>query len=596
MRRIQSIAGLATRSCKTLIPITGLLLAAVVAMAATGTETLSLANMGMGLFGGLALFLFGMDQLAQSLQAAAGDRMKAVLARLTRNRVTAAASGAFVTAVLQSSSVTTVLVVGFITAGLMSLTQSIGIIMGANVGTTVTAQIVAFKVTELALALIAVGFTLLFFSKRDTPKEIGGILMGLGLLFFGMGVMSDVMSPLRTYQPFIDLMAAMESPVLGILVAAGFTALVQSSSATTGLVVVLAAQGFVSLPAGIAMALGANIGTCITALLAAIGKPRDAVRSAFVHVLFNVLGVLLWVAFIPQLSDLATAISPSHMGLSGIERLAAETPRQIANANTVFNLANTLIFLPLAGVFASLVLRIVPDKPTEAEAVVEPKYLDDELVGKPSLALDRVRLELGQMGGIVSEMLWRISPALLRTDRRALAETARLDDDVDRLYQAIVGYLGEIRKEPLSDEESRTFTNLMSVTESIENIGDVIADSLVPVGYKALDTGVELSEAMRHALTELHQKVSRALESALKAISDDNAETAREVLAAKREINRDIDKVLEHQAARLSVGGPHRIAVFSVEMQAVDDLKRIYNLAKRVARAVAPKKAKQKAS
>ena len=218
--------------------------------------------MGMNLLGGLALFLFRMEQMADSLKAVAGERMKIVLAKLTTNRFMGAATGAFVTAVIQSSSVTTVLVVGFITAGLMSMAQSIGVIMGANIGTTITAQIVAFKVTKFALLMIAAGFGMLFFSKQEKIKQYGGMLMGLGLVFFGMSVMSDAMSPLRSYQPFLDLMARMENPLIGILVAAGFTALVQSSSATTGIVIVMATQGFITLEAGIALAFGANIGTC----------------------------------------------------------------------------------------------------------------------------------------------------------------------------------------------------------------------------------------------------------------------------------------------------------------------------------------------
>jgi len=244
----------------------------------------------MQLFGGLALFLFGMEQMSDSLKAVAGEKMKTILSKLTTNRVSGALTGALVTAVIQSSSVTTVLVVGFISAGLMSMSQSIGVIMGANIGTTITAQIVAFKVTKYALLMISVGFTMLFFSQQHKIKQYGGMLMGLGLVFFGMGVMSEAMHPLRSYQPFLDLMVNMSNPLLGILVAAAFTALVQSSSATTGIVIVMASQGFISLPAGIALAFGANIGTCVTALLAAIGKPREALRAAAVHVLFNVLG------------------------------------------------------------------------------------------------------------------------------------------------------------------------------------------------------------------------------------------------------------------------------------------------------------------
>ncbi|MBA1444494.1 MAG: Na/Pi cotransporter family protein [Chromatiales bacterium] len=328
----------------TLVLLAGLAAAFMVypVFAAAGAESdMNWGTMGMKLFGGLALFLFGMEQMSEALKAVAGERLKLILAKLTTNRFMGATTGAFVTAIIQSSSVTTVLVVGFITAGLMSMSQSVGVIMGANIGTTITAQIVAFKVTKAALLMVGVGFSMLFISKQDKIKQYGTMLMGLGLVFFGMSVMSDAMQPLRTYQPFLDLMIQMENPLVGILVAAAFTGLIQSSSATTGIVIVMASQGFITLPAGIALAFGANIGTCITAMLASIGKPREAVRAAVVHVLFNIAGVLIWVLFIDHLANWVTALSPVHPELSGVDRLGAETPRQIANAHTIFNIANT---------------------------------------------------------------------------------------------------------------------------------------------------------------------------------------------------------------------------------------------------------------
>ena len=262
--------------------------------------------------------------------------MKNILARLTMNRFSGVFAGAFITSIIQSSSVTTVLVVGFISAGLMTLSQSIGVILGADIGTTITAQIIAFKVTKYALALIAIGFALNFLGKRNSVKQTGAMLMGLGLIFFGMELMSNATRPLRTYEPFITMMTQMANPFWGILIGTVFTGLIQSSSATIGIVIVLASQGFISLEAGIALAFGANIGTCVTALLAAIGKPREAIQAAWVHVLFKVIGVLLWLAFIPQLAQFVRFISPEAEGLSGIARLGAETPRQIANAHTVF--------------------------------------------------------------------------------------------------------------------------------------------------------------------------------------------------------------------------------------------------------------------
>ncbi|MDX1430597.1 MAG: Na/Pi cotransporter family protein, partial [Rhodothermales bacterium] len=344
-----------------------------------GAEALQLSSFLMGLLGGLALFLYGMDQLTGAMKSAAGAGLQRLLARLTRNRVKAALAGAVTTAVIQSSSVTTVLIVGFVSAGLMSLSQSIGVIMGANVGTTVTAQIIAFKVTAYALALIAIGFGMMFFKRHERIVQYGAMVMGLGLLFFGMDLMGDAARPLRSYEPFIAAMRQMDSRWFGILIGAGFTALIQSSSAATGVIIVLAAQGFISLEAGIALAFGANIGTCVTALLAAIGKPTEAVRAALVHVIFNVGGVLIWLWLIDELAQLVTWISPKSPELIGVDRLAAETPRQIANAHTVFNIANTLVFIWFVTPLAWIVRKMVPERDTD-DVRIKPKYLDDILL------------------------------------------------------------------------------------------------------------------------------------------------------------------------------------------------------------------------
>ena len=360
-------------------------------------QELQVAEIAMGLFGGLAIFLFGMEQMTDSLKNAAGEGLGNALARLTTNRFTAAGTGAAVTAIIQSSSVTTVLVVGFISAGMMSLSQSVGVIMGANVGTTITAQIIAFKVTHYALLLVAVGFLMLFAAKRENIRNYGGMVMGLGLVFFGMGIMSESTSPLRTYQPFIDLMGQMSNPFMGIAVSAAFTALVQSSSATTGIVIVLASQGFITLEAGIALAFGANVGTCVTALLAGIGKPTAARQASMVHLIFNTLGVLIWIPFIGALASVVTAISPSDPALTGVAKLAAETPRQIANAHTIFNVANTIIFIGFTTPLAALVMRLVPERPEPIPEVAKPKYLQDVYFEVPSMA--------GRTG--LSRFLWR---------------------------------------------------------------------------------------------------------------------------------------------------------------------------------------------
>ncbi len=567
------------------------------ALAASGdATTMEWWTMGMKLFGGLALFLFGMDQMAEALKAVAGERMKVILAKLTTNRLMGAVTGAFVTAVIQSSSVTTVLVVGFITAGLMSMSQSIGVIMGANIGTTITAQIVAFKVTKAALLMVAVGFGMLSFSKRDKIRQYGGMLMGLGLIFFGMSVMSDAMEPLRSYQPFLDLMVRMENPLVGMLIAALFTALIQSSSATTGIVIVMATQGFITLPAGIALAFGANIGTCVTALLAAIGKPREAIRAAAVHVMFNVFGVLVWLGFIGHLAEFVTWISPAHTELTGMQRLAADTPRQIANAHTVFNVANTLIFIGLAGQFARLVEWLVPDKPLEEVVIAKPVYLDDALLDTPSLALDRARLEIGHMGERVKEMLQRIMPAILGGDRITLKEIARIDDEVDVLHGHIIAYLGRISRKTLTEAQTQEFINLMAAVNDLENIGDIIETDLVHLGNQRISEGVSISNATRKVLTQLHDVVSSTAALAMTAVVEKDQQAAQDVIGMKSDINRLMTSAALHQAKRLVAEEPNRLAAYTVEMDIIEKLKRVYYFGKRMAKSVMPPETAEEAA
>ena len=540
----------------------------------------------MGLFGGLALFLYGLDLLSDALKAVAGSRMKDILSRLTTNRFTAVLTGAFVTAVVQSSSVTTVLVVGFVTANLMTMTQSIGVIMGANIGTTVTAQIIAFNVSRYSLLLVTLGFFISLTGRREKTKKQGLAVLGLGLVFFGMGIMGEAMTPLRGYAPFVGVMARMESLGLGILTGAVFTALIQSSAATTGVVIVLSSQGLLSLPAGIALVLGANIGTCITALLAAIGKPREAFRASVVHVLFNVLGVLIWLRFIPQLADLVMWMTPDAVGLSGMDRMAAEVPRQIANAHTVFNVANTLLFLPLVGVLARLAVFLVPDLPPSEEDPSRARYLDPELLQTPSLAVDRARLEILNMGERVRTMLHRILPAVFEGEKEALLAIRAMDEAVDVLHGRIIVYLGQLSRAGLREEESKKLVTLMEAANDLENIGDVIETNLVTQGMQRLEEGIRISDATRDVLASFHKTIQKALELALQAVGQQNAEAARAVVAMKEAVNALADSAALHEAQRLVADEPRRLEAYAIEVDILKNQKRVYYFAKRMARGV----------
>ncbi|MCP5363858.1 MAG: Na/Pi cotransporter family protein [Hyphomicrobiales bacterium] len=541
----------------------------------------------VGLAGGLAVFLFGMGQLASGLKGVAGDRMRAVLARLTANRFIGALTGAFVTAVIQSSSVTTVLVVGFISAGLMTLTQSVGVIMGANVGTTLTAQVIALRVADEALLIVAIGFALLMLGRRDVVKQVGTAVLGLGLVFLGMALMGETMAPLREYPPFIAAMTHLRNPVVGIVIGAVFTALVQSSSATTGLVIVLAASGFVSLPAGIALALGANIGTCVTAVLASIGRPRVAVRAALVHVLFNVAGVLLWLGFIDQLAALVTAVSPTADAVEGFAKRAAETPRQIANAHTIFNVVNTIVFIGFAGTIARLVTRLVPDKPEAEGGPPVPRYLDPQLLETPALALNAARMEVAEMGARVSGNFALILPALLSGRRAELRDIASMDAAVDVLHQAVLDYLRQLGGQNLTPAEATELVRLMTAANHLEHIGDIIETDMVTLGERLIDEGVGISQPMAEAIDRLHGAVADALGAGVAAAGGSRLPSLK-ILAMKSNVNALAEAVNRLGSQRLVVQDRGRVRAYARETEIVEHLKRIYYLAKRIARTVVP--------
>ena len=542
----------------------------------------------MGLFGGLALFLSGLELLSDGLKKAAGQTLKVVLAKLTTNRFMGALTGAFVTGVLNSSSVTTVLVVGFVTAGVMSLSQSVGIIMGANIGSTVTAQLLAFNLSAYALLPVAAGFFMLFSAKQERMKFYGMMIMGLGLVFFGMGIMSDAMNPLRNYEPFLSLLKSMEQPLLGILAGAVFTALVQSSAATVGIAIAMASEGLLSLPAGIALALGANIGTCITALMAALGKPTEAVRSAVVHVLFNVAGVLIWLAFIPMLADIAVSVSPVYPELVGLERSAAEVPRQVANANTLFNIANTLLFIGFTGTFARIAERLVKEKPESTEIIIEPLYLDQQVLKAPSLALEQVRMEFGRVGDIALSMYNELQVATQDKDRRYLTEIAIRDDQVDILEAKILDYLAQIRQGTLTEEEGITHQQLMTAIVNLEGLADVIETDLVNLAQNYIEQDTRMSDETRTLIIELYKNVGRSVSLAIKAVRDDDQVAAEQVVNMKGEIEYKANAFLSRKSAGIGKDDPGYLALARSEMSLVDKLRRVYSLAKRIAKVVLP--------
>ena len=485
--------------------------------------------MFFGLIGGVGIFLFGMDLMSASLQRSAGGRLRALLSALTRNRLMGLVVGAFVTVLIQSSSATTVLLVSFVQAGLMSFTQTLGVILGADIGTTVTAQLIAFQLTEYALLAIGLGFLLRTLARRPGLRHAGEVLLGAGLLFFGMHVMSQSMAPLRSHLPFLALLQELENPVAGIVVGTIFTALIHSSAAFLGLVIVLAQQGRVSLDAAIPLMFGANIGTCVTAALGSLKMGRPAKRVALAHTAFKVLGVLLAVAWIPQLASLVRAISPAAPAVAPDGAgLYAELPRQIANAHTIFNVGLALLFLPFTGLCARAVVKLLPDRPEPPlPERLRARHLEPSLLGTPALALNLAKVEILRLGKQVKEMTELVIEPLCGRHPEQLAALDAAEERVDALDAQITSYLLEIGRRNLSPEQTEEVYLMLHVTKLFELSSDVIHRELKPLAQQKRAAGLAFSEQGEAEVRAYHLKVVKQIARALDAFRDNSLAKAQ---------------------------------------------------------------------
>ena len=396
-----------------------------------------------GLIGGLALFLYGMNSMSDALQKAAGERMKKILGFLTKNPVMGVLAGALVTAVLQSSSATTVMVIGFVSAGLMSLPQAISVIFGANIGTTMTAQLMAFKISNYIYPIICIGFMLFFVSKKEKVKNVGMVIFSFGLLFEGIEIMGGVMKPLAGSPIFTDLMGKVtQIPVLGVLLGMVMTLVVQSSSATIAVLQNFASQAgangvssVIGLTGAIPILLGDNIGTTITALLASIGQSKNAKRTAVAHSVFNISGSLLFLFLIKPLAAFVQWISPRGPELEVISR-------QIANAHTTFNICCTLIWLPLIPVMVKIVTFLVRGKKEETVSHLEPKYLDDKVLAQPMAAMYLLSQEISRLAEYASEMIGYAQDALVGKEPVAAQQNyVTAHETVKSLQEYISNYI-----------------------------------------------------------------------------------------------------------------------------------------------------------
>ena len=538
----------------------------------------------LGLLGaGLALFLFGLQLLTDGLKTIAGARLPVVLSKMTSNRFKGVFAGAAITALLNSSTITTVLLVGFVSAGLMTLSQTVPMIMGANIGSTFTAQIIAFNVSKLTPFMLAVGFLGYAFARREILRELGGVILGLGLLFLGIQFMGEATHPLRTYQPFVNAMQTMKNPLLGIVIGAVFTAIVQSSAATLGIIIALGSEGLMPLEAAIPLILGANLGTVGTALLASIGKPAEAARVSVVHLLFNVIGVLLFVFLIPQLAEFVRLISPSYPELEGTARLAAEAPRQVANTHTLFSVVAALVLIWFTGPLARLAELIVPDRREKVAAAGDPRYLDEASLTAPALGLQKARLETGRLGELVLHMALR-GPTVAVEGRPSDFETLRNDGrEIERLASAILQYIGKLSEDEHTAENSQQMIRLIETVNDLESISDVVSTNLIASGEQRLVERVELASLRDESTSRFAAFITETLQETVAMLGDANPAKSVPVTEKKAEMDSLAIAARKSLLDRVKLADVHDVLRFRLADDLIDQLRRIGRLSLRIA-------------
>lgn len=505
-----------------------------------------------GLLGGLALFIFGMNMMSESLQKVAGDKMKKVLGVLTRNAVCGMLAGALVTAVLQSSSATTVLVIGFVSAELMSLKQGISVIFGANIGTTMTAQLMAFKISDYIMPIVFIGFLIAFIAKKEKIKFVGQTIFAFGLLFVGIEMMGDVMKPLATSPVFINMMEKVSNiPVLGVGVGMLMTLVVQSSSATIAVLQSFASQAgpdgasVIGLVGAIPILLGDNIGTTITAILASIGQSKDAKRCAIAHSVFNITGSFLFIWIIKPFAKFVEMISPKGNELDVISR-------QIANAHMSFNIINTLIWLPLLPVMVKIVMFIVrDDKEVSIEDYKEKSFLDKNVISQPIAAMYLVSQEIRRAGRLVSEMIGNMKATVMNNDSKALAELEKNAKLVTEIDENTVSYIsGMFSNGSLTEEQSSTTAGLLYVLNDIARVSKRCEDAS-PVIRAKLEGKYKFSKDAVEELGKVIDNVEIMYRTSIVSLENGDTKTARKVFDYRKELRNMEKKFNKNHLKRL---------------------------------------------
>ena len=479
----------------------------------------------LGLLAGLGLFLYGMNLMGNGLQKAAGDRLKKIIELLTSNRFIAVLVGIFVTGVIQSSSATTVMVVGFVNAGIMQLNQAIGVIMGANVGTTVTAQLVSFDLEAIAPVAVGIGVIIHMVTKSEKLKSYAEILIGFGILFVGMTYMKDAMSPLREVQAFKDMLVNFgHNPILGILMGFTLTLLVQSSSASIGILLALASQGMLPLESALPILYGDNIGTCTTALISSIGASKNAQRAAVMHLTFNIIGTLIFALILNRpIMMVVTSIDPTNIA------------RQIANAHTLFNITNVIIQFPFAGLIVKIAERVIPEKPEELELKTT-SFIDLRMLNTPSIALKNTIKECLHMGNKAKYSLENSMIALIDKDRDAAFRTFDTEKEINQLERDILEYLIQLSNAAISGEDRAIVDELFNTINDIERVGDH-ADNIAELSMYFIEKDLTFSEESIKDINTMYEKVMKTYEMSLQSMREGSSELALKVVKMEEQVD-----------------------------------------------------------
>lgn len=495
-------------------------------------------DIAIPVLGGLGLFLYGMNLMGTGLQKAAGEKLKRLIEILTNNRLMGVIVGALVTVVIQSSSATTVMVIGFVNAGLMTLSQAVGVIMGANIGTTITAQLIAFDLVGLAPLAVTIGVAVWIASSRKKYKNTAEILIGFGILFIGMDMMSTGLKPLVGNPVFSKIIIGLKDPFLGVLVGLGLTTILQSSSASIGLLQALASQRLIDIEIAFPILFGDNIGTTTTALISSVGTNKTAKRAAVIHFLFNLIGTIIFMTILRwPIEAVVTRISPNDIR------------RQIANAHTLFNIVNVAIQLPFAGLLVKAANKLVPGEEGEFETGI--KYLDPRIIETPSIALGQATKEVLRMGNIVENNLILASKAFKNKNEKLTSEVFAQEKVVNRLEKDIIEYLVELSNAPLTDEQHIQVNVLFNIVNDIERIGDH-ADNIAELTQSAIEERLEFSDEAIEEFDNIFTKSQEVLNKALGSFEKVDFNKAKEALKLEEEVNYLEEKYRANHIDRLN--------------------------------------------